>query len=41
VIGSIGIYAAVVGTATVLTFAATLLPTWKVLRTNPVVAAQG
>ncbi|WP_439675642.1 FtsX-like permease family protein [Embleya sp. MST-111070] len=39
--GSIRIYAAVVGTAAVLTFAATLLPTWKVLRTNPVAVAQG
>ncbi|MFI1383028.1 ABC transporter permease [Embleya sp. NPDC020886] len=39
--GPIGIYAAVVGTAAALTFAATLLPTWRALRTGPVAMVQG
>ncbi|GCD97222.1 FtsX-like permease family protein [Embleya hyalina] len=39
--GSIRIYAVVVGTAAAPTFAATLPPTWKGLRTNPVAVAQG
>ncbi|MGC0421365.1 ABC transporter permease [Embleya sp. AB8] len=39
--GPITIYATVVGAAAALTFAATLLPTWHALRSNPVRAAQG
>jgi putative ABC transport system permease protein len=37
--GPITLYLGVVGTVTVLTFAATLIPTWTVLRSRPVVAA--
>jgi len=37
--GSVWIYVGAVGTAAVSTFAATLIPTWHALRTNPVTAA--